>query len=211
MSRFLFTPHSGFPIRLLFGLLASIVLWVGIIGLATAIPGYSQVRQTVSEIGQIGSPMRAPFTVMLCLVALCLIIFAAGLKDVARDQRLNPLAASLVGCMAFSAAGVGLFAYPHPLHNIFGLSELVGYQAPLAMALTWKGSSRDHIRRFSWILYGLLIMALAANLSVLDRQGTLWRLEKPVYGLVQRFLFLAWFVWSAGASLMLTRHAQFSQ
>ena len=33
--------------------------------------------------------------------------------------------------MALSAAGVGVFAYPHPLHNVFGISELVGYQAPL--------------------------------------------------------------------------------
>jgi hypothetical protein len=31
----------------------------------------------------------------------------------------------LDACMAVSAAGVGVFAHPHPLHNVFGLSELI--------------------------------------------------------------------------------------
>jgi hypothetical protein len=33
------------------------------------IPEYSHVQQTVSEIGEAGSPARIPFTVMLCCVA----------------------------------------------------------------------------------------------------------------------------------------------
>ena len=38
--------------------------------------------------------------------------------------------------MALPAAGIGVFAYPHPAHNVFGMSELIGYQAPLVFALT---------------------------------------------------------------------------
>jgi hypothetical protein len=44
--------------RLLFGPLAAAILCFGIIGLALLLPGYSHVRQTVSEIGEIGSPAR---------------------------------------------------------------------------------------------------------------------------------------------------------
>jgi len=40
--------------------------------------------------------------------------------------------------MALPAAGIAAFAYAHPAHNIFGMSELVGYQAPLAFALAWR-------------------------------------------------------------------------
>ena len=37
--------------------------------------------------------------------------------------------------------GNGIFAFPHPLHNTFGIYELIGYRAPLALALSWgKGS-----------------------------------------------------------------------
>ncbi len=46
--------------RLLSGPLAAIILGFGIGGLALLIPGYSHVHQTVSEIGEIGSPARVP-------------------------------------------------------------------------------------------------------------------------------------------------------
>jgi hypothetical protein len=54
--------------RLLFGPLAAALLGAGIVGLAFWVPGYSQVHQTVSEIGEMDSPARIPFTIMLCAV-----------------------------------------------------------------------------------------------------------------------------------------------
>jgi hypothetical protein len=77
---------------------------------------------------------------------------------------------------------------------VFGLSELIGYQAPLVLALTWRRHSRTKILvRFSWIMAALVWLAIALNLSALDRQGALWALVKPEYGLVQRALFASWF------------------
>jgi hypothetical protein len=55
-------------IRLLFGPLAAGILGVGIVGLGLLVPDYSQVRQTVSEIGEMDSPARIPFAIMLCCV-----------------------------------------------------------------------------------------------------------------------------------------------
>jgi hypothetical protein len=40
------------------------------------VPGYNPVFQTVSEIGEAGSPAQIPFTATLCAMALCLLIFA---------------------------------------------------------------------------------------------------------------------------------------
>jgi hypothetical protein len=51
--------HTNSNYRLLFGPLAAAILCFGIIGLALLLPGYSHVRQTVSEIGEISSPARA--------------------------------------------------------------------------------------------------------------------------------------------------------
>src|SRR4030095_1401080 len=128
--------------RLLFGPVAGIILAFGIAGLALMIPGYSHVHQTVSEIGEIDSPARVPFAVMLCCVAACILVFAAAVRGRSLPAGHSPSAAYLIGFMALSAAGVGLFAYPSPLHNVFGISELVGYQAPLCLALTWRRDPR---------------------------------------------------------------------
>jgi hypothetical membrane protein len=190
--------------RLLFGPAAGTILALGIAALALMIPGYNHVHQTVSEIGEIGSPARVPFAIMLCCVAACILVFAAAVRDRSVDAGHSQFAAYLTGFMALPAAGIGVFAYPHPLHNIFGISELIGYQAPLFFALTWRRDSRARrLVSLSWILYVFICIAIALNLSSLDRQGLVWAYVKPVHGLAQRALFAAWFGWCAVVGLLL--------
>jgi hypothetical protein len=57
-------------------------------------------------------------------------------------------------------------------------------------------------------IFTLLVwLAIVANLSSMDRGGTLWLYARPVYGLVQRSLFAAWFGWAAVIGLMLFRES----
>ena len=193
---------SGYP--LLAGLLATVIFGAGLILLPLWVPGYSQVHQTVSEIGMVGSPMQIPFTIMLCVVALCMLIFGWALRSESIGAGHSPVAGYLTACMAISAAGVGVFAFPSPLHNYFGMSELIGYQAPLALAITWRGDKRaTGVVRMSWLMTVLMWITIALNLSVLDRGGVLWAYERPYYGLVQRALFAVFFLWSMFAGVML--------
>lgn len=193
--------------RLSFGVVTAIVLWSGLLLLPLLVPGYHWVRQTVSEIGEQGSPAQVPFTLMLCAVAVCLLVFAWALRDVARKWNASTAIAYVTGFMAISSAGVGIFSFPHPLHNVFGISEIVGYQGPWVLALTWR-----HVKQirglvvFSWLMGAIMWCAILANLSALDFNGWLWHLERPVYGIVQRALFLTWSVWLAGTSLALMKH-----
>jgi len=194
--------------RLWFGIVAASVLWAGFLLLPLLVPGYDWVRQTVSEIGQRGSPMRIPFTVMLCAFAACLLVFAWGLRDVARRFGAPATVAYVTGFMAISSVGVGIFAYPHPLHGDFGLSEIVGYQSPWVLALTWRRLKQvSGLVTFSWLMAAIIWCAILANLSALDFSGWLWHLERPVYGIVQRSLFFTWSVWLAGTSLALVNHS----
>jgi hypothetical membrane protein len=188
--------------RLLFGPLAGAILAFGIAGLALLIPGYSHVHQTVSEIGEIGSPARVPFAIMLFCVAACILVFASAVRDVSVAAHHSRLAAYVIGFMALPAAGIGLFAYPHPLHNLFGMSELIGYQAPLVLALTWRRDPRAKtLVVLSWILFALIWGAIALNLSAFA--APVWAYVKPVHGLAQRALFAAWFGWCAVVGILL--------
>ncbi len=192
--------------RLAFGPLAALLLCVGLIGLATMVPGYSAVRQTVSEIGEVGSPARAPFAILLCATASCLLIFASGVATWAKLRGRSRWPALFILLMAAPAAGVGVFAYPHPLHNVFGVGELVGYQAPLVVALTWRRAPEDRtVVTFSAWMAGAVWIAILANLSTFHRSGALWAAIGPYYGLVQRSLFASWFVWCAGLGFLLLR------
>ncbi|QNK02145.1 DUF998 domain-containing protein [Dyella telluris] len=201
------SPLLPLRTRLCFGLVAAFVLWGGFVLLPLLVPGYDSIRQTVSEIGELDSPARVPFAVMLCMVSVCVLLFASGLRDASRRLGRSSAAAWLTGFMAMSSAGVGIFAYPHPLHGVFGLSEFVGYQAPWVFALTWRReTSAAGLVRFSWVMGVLMWVAITANLSVLDLHSRLWQFERPFYGIVQRMLFFTWCLWLAGVSLALTKN-----
>ena len=188
--------------RLLFGPLAGAILAFGIAGLALMIPGYSHVHQTVSEIGEIGSPARVPFSIMLFCVAGSILVFASAVRDLSLATHHSPFAAYLIGFMALPAAGIGVFAYPHPLHNVFGISELIGYQAPLALAFTWRSDPRAKtLVAISWIFFALIWSAIALNLT--SFAPPVWAYVKPVHGLAQRALFAGWFGWCAVAGIVL--------
>ncbi len=192
--------------RLWLGPVAGLLLLAGILAIGLMIPGYSHVRQTVSELGEIGSPGRVTFSVLLSLVAACLVAFAGGVARTLRKSGCSTLPAYFIGAMGISAAGVGLFPFPEPLHNVFGMSELVGYQAPLvAFLVCRKAPNGRQPATFSIVMYALVLMAIAANLTTLDRHGDIWSRIQPFYGVVQRLLFAAWFFWCAGYGVLLMR------
>lgn len=190
--------------RLLFGPLAAILFIAGVAVLPVFVPGYSAVRRTVSEIGQMSSPMRWPFAGLLWVVAACAFVFAAALWR-ARSAGRTVAAALTVFCTAWmgvAAVALGWFAYPAALHNVFGLSELIAYQAPLAFAVAWRGESRAGVG-FSLLMYVLTLASLALNLAALLDNGAFWHLVKPVFGLLQRSLFAVFFVWCGGLGWLL--------
>jgi hypothetical membrane protein len=192
--------------RLWLGPIAALLLFSGLFAIGLMSPGYSHIRQTVSELGEIGSPGRVAFSVLLSLVAACLIGFAGGVARTLRESEYSTLPAYFIGAMAISVAGVGLFAFPDPLHNVFGMSELVGYQAPLVAALVCRTAPNvRQLATFSIVMYVLVLLAIAANMTTLDRHGDLWANIQPFYGVVQRFLFAAWFFWCAGYAVLLMR------
>lgn len=189
-----------------FGPIAALLLFFGISLIGLMIPGYSHVRQTVSELGEIGSPGRIAFSLLLSLVAVCLVIFSFAAVRTLRVSGYSTLPAYFVGAMAISVTGVGIFAFPLPLHNVFGMSELVGYQAPLVAALAYrKAANLRSLSNFSMAMYVLVVLTLAANLTTLNRHGDLWAQIQPIYGVVQRSLFATWFFWCAGYAVLLLR------
>lgn len=196
--------QNGRDWRLLMGPLATCIFVLCVIGLSRMIPGYSQTRQTVSEIGEVGSPARLLFAMMLCGVAICLLIFSVAMLALAHRMSLSSWPAYFVAYMAIPAAGIGIFAYPHALHNVFGMLEIVGYQAPLVMAFTWRreGDARKVVR-FSFVMAVVVWVSIALNLTTLHRYGSLWDEVRPVYGIVQRSLFAAWFGWCGIVGVLL--------
>ena len=190
---------------LIFGLIAGAVFIGTSTVLGALLPNYDPVTQTISEIGERGSPFETTFKVANLFVAGCNVLFAFGIYRFSREWRVSLVPAALLGFHAAMELGVFIFESPHPWHNVFGISGLLGFFAPLALAVTWP-STPDllALRRVSAITAALLIPSLALNLSPLFIQVS-WIVDH--YGLVQRTMLVFYF-WCAYVALALFLRAR---
>jgi len=191
--------------RLLFGPVAATIFFVGVIGLALLVPGYSHLQQSISAIGRLGTPMRTPFALVIACYSASILIFASGIYSLAVARGASKLPAYWLGFLALTQLGIAVFATPHPLHDMFGLLGLLGDLVPLVLAFTWRRVGPRNIVAISFGL-GLLVFAtLILNLSELFPQSALWQLEEPYPGLAQRLFVVVWLTWLVVAGVAMRR------
>jgi hypothetical protein len=182
---------------LLGGPVAALVFGVGVTWLGVIRPGYSAVRQTVSELGPLGDRGRTSLAVLNLIVALSAISFAFGLLAIAKQSASTSAPAYFMGVYAILA-----FPGGHPLHNVFGLLQTFPFVgAPLAVALGWRGQG-GAVTAVSWVALALLVTAMALNLAP-PFSPRLAKALEPVYGLAQRSIFVAWHGWCAVLGVLL--------
>ena len=138
-------------------------------------------------------------------VALCLLVFAWGLYLFARTNDVSRLPALFVALYAVAELGVAAFPSPHRLHNVFGLSMMVGYMAPLVVTVSWKSLVEGRqLRVVSWIAFVFVSITIFLNLSPIFTRD-LYPLE--YYGMVQRGLLVAFYAWCLYLALRLFARA----
>jgi hypothetical protein len=104
--------------------------------------GSSQIRQTVSEIGEMGSSAEVPFSGMLLIGAVLIAFFSVAVYRASAARGYGPIGVCFVGLLAVLLAGLAMCPFPHPLPNVLGTSELLVYQAPVVFALQWRKVSQ---------------------------------------------------------------------
>ena len=189
--------------RLLYltGPLAGAIFFSAVYALAPMVDGYSHVAQTVSEIGEYGSPAKAFYQIAMLIVALCLLVFASSLYSFAKANNASILPPSFMAFFGIAQIGMTIFPSPHSMHNVFGLLTTVGYMTPLVMALSWKSlADSSSLRRASWVAFTLVVISIFLNLSPMFARD-LYPLN--YYGIVQRSLFVAFYGWCLFAGVNL--------
>ena len=180
---------------LMFGVFAGLIHLALSFGLGALLPGYDPIHQTISEIGERGSPFEATFKALSFIGTICLIVFSYGVCRFSLKRHLSPIPALFLGFYGLMELGVAIFESPHPLHNVFGISTTVGFFAPMALALAWpRGPDYRVLRQVSVAAAVLLIIGIVLNLMPLFSQPA-YLLEH--YGLVQRAHFVLFYLWCA--------------
>ena len=170
----------------------------GTLILGYMLPDYDLVSQTVSEIGELGSPLESTFRTFSFAIAILLTVFSVSLITYSRKNSLSIVPGILLLTFGLAEFGIGLFPSPHPLHNVFGLSLTIGYLSPLFFFLLWKNRLGNRFKWISLLVFILVILGIFLNLSPAFAPD-LYPLE--FYGLVQRFLLYTFYGYSAYVSI----------
>ena len=166
---------------------------VGSLLLGSLLPDYNLVAQTVSEIGEVGSPLIMPWHLFSVSIGLLFILFAAGILLFARQNKLSLLPGIFLLSYGISQFGIGFYPSPDPMHNVFGLSMTLGYFSPLVFVLAWKNKLGKVFKNISILAFIIIILGIFFNLSPAF-DPSLYPME--YYGLVQRFLLFTFYTFS---------------
>jgi hypothetical membrane protein len=196
---------------LLFGLICGTGLIVMSTVLGALLPGYDPVSQTISEIGETGSPFERIFQITLIVVAASFLVFAYGVYRFASDRHISALPAIALGFVGLTDLGTAAFVAGHPLHNLFGIAKLFGFLAPLLLAISWpRTPDLRTIRRVSGVAGSLVLISIALALVPLfvsfqwAQDHLPWMVAN--FGLIQRTMFV-FFAWCAFLAIALFQHA----
>ena len=171
---------------------------IGSLLLGSMLPDYSHVSQTVSEIGERGSPLMMPWHLFSVSIGFLMILFASGIILFAKQNKLSILPGIFILSYGISQFGIGFYPSPDPLHNVFGLSMTLGYFSPLVFALSWKNKLGNEFNSISILTFILIILGIFLNLTPVFAP-TLYPLE--YYGIVQRFLLFTFYVYCGFVSI----------
>ncbi len=156
------------------------------------------ISQTVSEIGEKGSPLYTQWQIFSIGIGCLLILFAIGIISYAKKKVLSIVPGIFILIYGLSQFTMGIFPSPHPLHNVFGLTMIVGYLSPLIFMILWKNKLSKTFKRLSFIVFVLIILGVFLNLTPAFAPS-LYPLE--YYGIIQRFLLFTFYIYCAVISI----------
>ena len=176
------------------GLLIAFLFIIGSLLMGYLLENYSFYSQTLSEIGSLSSPMKIPFQVLKIVVAILILLLSASLLNLARRNNFSVIPTLFLFAYGLSDLGLALFPTPHPLHNVFGLSLILGYLSPFFFGILWPNKVATNFRAVSLLFFALIILGIFLNLSPIFRPD-LYPLS--YYGIVQRFLVFSMLIYLA--------------
>ena len=174
------------------GWIAAASFIIGSLLLGSLLPDYSPVAQTVSEIGESGSPLMMSWHLFSVSIGLLMMLFAGGIIWFGKQNRLSILPGIFLLSYGLSQFGIGFYPAPDPAHNVFGLSMTVGYLSPLIFAVSWKNKLGKQFKNISIISFILIVIGISLNLTPAFAPE-LYPLE--YYGIVQRFLLFTFYAY----------------
>lgn len=190
------------------GVIIPVWLFVGVIIASSFYPGYDHVRQALSELGAVGSPVHrlSPAINNFPVGFLCL-VFAFGLWQSVSGRKLTQVTAVFVVIHGLGSISTGFYscdagcmpAQPSTSQIIHNLSGLVMCLSLLLANILWVARGKHFGVNANF--YKLSLIALIVTLVTLPLMGA--SIQWSLFGVFQRINYAAQVIWLMGLALQL--------
>ena len=184
------------------GWLSSLFFISGSIISGALLENYNSISQTLSEIGKMGSPYETHWQLLCLASGSMLILFSAYIFTVSKKHRISMAPGFFIFSYGLSQFLISLYPSPHLLHNVFGLSMIVGYFSPLMFVIFWGSGFGLKFKMTSAFAFIWILFTIFLNLSPMFLPDLY-----PItyYGVVQRFLVYSFYIYVLYVNIMLLK------
>ncbi len=180
-----------------FGYAAPILFWLTTFLSGTIHGNYNHFKNTISELGAIGTKSEIFTSSALLILSIACILFSIGFYRASKKFNLSVIPAILSFTMPITMIWASIFTLGNEFHSLTGPLPFLIILGCLLAYFLWK-----KIPYFS----------LLSNLSLLSffiAMFILLKFIKPIgseyEGLVQRFFYLVWTVWTISITYCFTK------
>ena len=184
--------HCGYAVTLLF--------WIMTIISGKIHGNYNHVRDVISELGAIGTASELFTSLFLMLLTLLGIIFSIGFYRASKVKKLSVIPAILSFVMPLSMLWAGIFTMGNEFHGAIGPLPLLLIIGSFLTYFLWrKNQGLTKLRNIGLISAIIMLLILTRFIASFGN----------VYpGLVQRFFYISWTMWTVATSYYLIREIE---
>lgn len=175
-----------------FGYIAVLLFW-----LMTFISGYihgnyNHLTNTISELGAIGTASEIFTSLALVITSLACIFFSIGFYQASKANKISTLSAVLSYSMPVSMIWASIFTLGNEFHSLAGPVPFLLILASLLSYWLWKKRETLLTARKICLLSFLIMMLILIKFVP--------TLGYEYEGLIQRFFYLGWSIWTIAVS-----------
>lgn len=160
---------------------------------------YNHLRMVVSELGAIGTRSEIFMSTGELILGVISTFSVIGFCRSCRQNSISFIPPLTILSLSFSMIWAAIFPMHHELHGSTGPLPLMMFAGVLLAVFVWRkkrvaGLSR--ISLFSFLIMMLFLLRISPNI------------RNQFEGMLQRFFYLGWTVWSIGMSLVFLRKSK---
>ena len=183
-----------------FGYCVVILFWVMTFVSGYIHGNYHHFKNTISELGAIGTKSELFTSSFLMILAALNTLFCVGFYKGSKTRKISLFPSILSFAMPVTMIWAGIFTLGNEFHSSLGMLSSLIIIGSLLSYFLWKGKDDlKKVRTVSLLSFMVMILLLTRFIKPFGYQFE---------GLVQRFFYLGWTIWTIGISYYLSEDSK---